>query len=184
MGFQAAIGRDWSLSSDYVHTRGSDEPRFLNINPRIERVCNPAYPGSTPADPRCVRGVNTPLFRPRLRARRVWEPDRLEQINMFATTNESKFDSFATTLRGALGSQPAVLQLCARQFAVVGRPADRVVQRERHRDRAGEPVRRRRIRPDPARRTPPRRGAARCGRCPATSKWRRSSSGPARDRTR
>jgi hypothetical protein len=102
IGFQAAFGRDWSLSSDYVHTRGSDEPRFQNINPRIERICNPAYPGSTPADPRCVRGVNSRYF-DRAFAAAGLGADRLEQINMFTTTNESKFDSLATTLRGRWG---------------------------------------------------------------------------------
>jgi hypothetical protein len=102
IGFQAAIGNDWSLSSDYVHTRGSDEPRFQNINPRIERVCNPAYPGSTPGDPRCVRGVNSRYF-DRAFAAAGLGANRLEQINMFTTTNESKFDSVATTLRGRWG---------------------------------------------------------------------------------
>ena len=102
IGVQKAIGRDWVLSSDYVHTRGSDEPRFLNINPRIERVCNPAYSGSTPGDARCVRGVNTRYFDQAFVAAGLGA-GRLEQINMFATTNESRFDSLATTLRGSFG---------------------------------------------------------------------------------
>ena len=102
IGFQKAIGKDWVLSSDYVHTSGTDEPRFLNINPRIERVCNAAYPGSTPGDARCVRGVNTRYFDQAFVAAGLGA-GRLEQINMFSTTNESKFDSLATTMRGSYG---------------------------------------------------------------------------------
>jgi hypothetical protein len=102
IGFQKAIGKDWVLSSDYAHTRGSDEPRFLNINPRIERICNPAYPGSTPGGPRCVRDVNTRYFDQAFVAAGLGA-GRLEQINMFSTTNESWFDRLATTLRGSWG---------------------------------------------------------------------------------
>ena len=34
-----------TLSSDYVHTLGLNEPRVQVINPRIENICNP----------RCIR---------------------------------------------------------------------------------------------------------------------------------
>ena len=51
IGFQKAIGTRWSVSSDFVHTLGLHEPRFQIINPRIEGVCNPAYPGATPPRP-------------------------------------------------------------------------------------------------------------------------------------
>ena len=101
MGFQQAIGSTWSLASDYVFTRGENEPRFQVINPRIEKVCNAAYPGSTPADPRCVRGVNSRYF-DRAFVNAGMPANRLEQINMFTTTNSSKFDSWTTTLRGRL----------------------------------------------------------------------------------
>jgi hypothetical protein len=102
LGFQKALGREWSLSSDYVHTRGTDEPRYQVINPRIEHVCNPAYPGSSPGDPRCVRGVNSRYF-DRAFVDAGLPANRLEQINMFTTTNSSKFDSWTTTLRGRRG---------------------------------------------------------------------------------
>lgn len=103
IGFQRAIGRVWSLSSDYVHTRGNDEPRFQVINPRIGHVCNPAYPGATPGDSRCVRGVSSRYF-DRAFVNAGLPANRLEQINMFTTTNSSKFDSLTTTLRGRMGS--------------------------------------------------------------------------------
>jgi hypothetical protein len=103
IGLQRAVGRNWSVSSDYVHTRGSDEPRVLVINPFIRNVCDPAYPGSTPASPRCVRGANSRYFDQALvqagfpvtggRA-------RVEQINSIGTNNSSRFDSWTTTLRG------------------------------------------------------------------------------------
>jgi hypothetical protein len=100
-GFQRALGTTWSLSSDYVHTRGTNEPRYQVINPRIERVCNPAYPGSTPGDARCVRGVNSRYF-DRAFVNAGLPANRLEQINMFSTTNDSRFDSLTTTLRGRI----------------------------------------------------------------------------------
>jgi hypothetical protein len=102
-GFQHALTDSWTLTSDYVHTRGSDEPRYLVINPRIETICNPAYPGSTPGDPRCVRGVNSRYF-DRAFVDAGLGAGRLEQINMFSTTNSSRYDSWATQVRGRLGT--------------------------------------------------------------------------------
>lgn len=100
-GFQRALGTTWTLASDYVHTRGSNEPRYQVINPRIERVCNAAYPGSSPSDPRCVRGVNSRFF-DRAFVNAGLPANRLEQINMFSTTNSSRYDSWTTTVRGRL----------------------------------------------------------------------------------
>lgn len=102
IGFQKALGDRFSLSSDYVHTLGIHEPRYQVINPRIESVCNPAYPGSTPTDARCVRGVNSRYFDRAFVAAGL-PANRLEQINMFTTTNRSLFDSWTTTLRGRVG---------------------------------------------------------------------------------
>ncbi len=102
IGFQKALGERWSVSSDYVHTEGRQEPRYQVINPRIENVCNPAYPGANPSDPRCVRGINSRYFDRAFVAAGL-PANRLEQINMFATNNESKFDSLTTTLKGRIG---------------------------------------------------------------------------------
>jgi hypothetical protein len=102
IGVQRALGRVWSLTSDYVYTRGDHEPRYQVINPRIEQICNPGYPGATPGSPRCPRGVNSRYFDAAFVAAGM-PANRLEQINMFATTNESRFHGWTTTLRGRFG---------------------------------------------------------------------------------
>ena len=104
IGFQAAIGERWSLSSDYVHTLGVNEPRFQNINPQIQSICNPAFPGSTPTSSRCARGVSSRYFDEAF-VRAGLPANRLEQINMFTTTNRSVYDSLATTLKARLGNR-------------------------------------------------------------------------------
>lgn len=107
-GVQHMLNSSWTLSSDYVYTRGENEPRYQVINPRIEGVCNPAYPGSTPASPRCPRGVNSRYFDAAFVAAGM-PANRLEQINMFATNNESRFHSWTTTVKGRFGNSMASL---------------------------------------------------------------------------
>jgi hypothetical protein len=102
IGFEKAIGSSWKISSDYVHTLGLHEPRFQNINPQIGSVCNPAFPGSTPTSPRCVRGATSRYFDQAFVAAGL-PANRLEQINMLTTTNRSLYDSLATTLKGRVG---------------------------------------------------------------------------------
>ena len=72
------------------------------MNPRIESVCNAAYPGSTPTSPRCPRGVNSRYFDQAFVAAGM-PANRLEQINLFTTTNRSLFDSWTTTVKGRFG---------------------------------------------------------------------------------
>ncbi|HYX41192.1 MAG TPA: hypothetical protein VE821_05825, partial [Pyrinomonadaceae bacterium] len=62
IGFEHNLGRNFVLSSDYVHTLGLHENRVQNVNPRIRSLCDPAFPGSTPSSPRCVRGASTRYF--------------------------------------------------------------------------------------------------------------------------
>jgi hypothetical protein len=102
IGFEKAIGTSWKISSDYVHTLGLHEPRFQNVNPQIGGVCNPAFAGSTPSSPRCVRGATSRYFDQAFVAAGL-PANRLEQINMLTTTNRSRYDSLATTLKGRLG---------------------------------------------------------------------------------
>jgi hypothetical protein len=85
-----------------VHTRGNDEGRVQVINPQIRSVCDPAFPGSTPSDARCVAGASTRYFDAAF-VRAGMGAGRLGQINMIGTTNESKFDSWTTTVRGRTG---------------------------------------------------------------------------------
>ena len=98
IGVETKIGEALTLSSDYVHTLGIHEPRVQVINPRIENICNPAYPGSTPASSLCVRGINSRVF-DRAFVDAGLPANRIEQINMIGTTNRSLFDSWTTTLR-------------------------------------------------------------------------------------
>ena len=98
LGFETQLSNDMTLSSDYVHTLGLNEPRVQVINPRIENICNSAYPGSTPASPLCVRGVNSRVF-DRAFVDAGLPANRIEQINMIGTTNRSLFDSWTTTLK-------------------------------------------------------------------------------------
>ncbi len=97
IGFQQQISRNWSISSDYVHTLGLHEPRFLNMNPLISRTCNAAF-GGNPASPQCPRGASTRVLDTAFVAAGLGA-GRLNQINMFATTNRSFYDSWATTVK-------------------------------------------------------------------------------------
>jgi hypothetical protein len=72
------------------------------INPQIRSVCDPAFPGSTPADARCVAGASTRYFDAAF-VRAGLGANRLGQINMIGTTNRSRFDSWTTTVKGRTG---------------------------------------------------------------------------------
>lgn len=98
IGFEHNLGRKYVLSSDFVHTLGLHENRVQNVNPQIRSVCDPAFPGSTPASARCVRGANTRYFDQAFAAAGLGA-GRLEQINMFTSTNRSFFDSWTTSLK-------------------------------------------------------------------------------------
>ena len=98
LGIERQLSDRLTLSSDFVHTLGLHEPRVQVINPRIENICNPLYPGSTPASPLCVRGVNSRVF-DRAFVDAGFPANRIEQINMIGTTNRSLFDSWTTTLK-------------------------------------------------------------------------------------
>lgn len=98
LGYETKLGQYYTLSSDFVHTLGIHENRVLNINPRLRSLCNSAWPNSNPSSPLCVRGANTRFFDPAFVAAGLGA-GRLEQINMFASNNRSRYDSWVTTLR-------------------------------------------------------------------------------------
>ncbi len=98
IGFEHNLGRNFVLSSDYVHTLGLHENRVQNVNPRIRSICDPNFPGSTPTSARCVRGASTRFFDQAFVAAGLGA-GRLEQINMFTSTNRSFFDSWTTSLK-------------------------------------------------------------------------------------
>ncbi|HYY43085.1 MAG TPA: TonB-dependent receptor, partial [Pyrinomonadaceae bacterium] len=98
LGFEHSFGDGYVISSDFVHTIGIHENRVQNINPQIRSICDPNYPGSTPAAARCVRGASTRYFDQAF-VQAGLGAGRLEQINMFTSTNRSLFDSWTTQLR-------------------------------------------------------------------------------------
>lgn len=98
LGVETKLGSDYVLSSDYVHTLGTHENRVQNINPRIRSICDAGFPGSTPASPLCVRGAATRFFDSAFVDAGLGA-GRIEQINMFTSTNRSLYDSWVTTLR-------------------------------------------------------------------------------------
>jgi len=98
LGVESRIGKNYVISSDYVHTLGIHENRVLNINPRIRNICDPGFPGSTPASPLCVSGATTRFF-DRAFVDAGLGAGRLSQINMFTSNNRSRYDSWVTTLR-------------------------------------------------------------------------------------
>ncbi|MGH9960231.1 MAG: TonB-dependent receptor domain-containing protein, partial [Pyrinomonadaceae bacterium] len=98
IGFEHQLGKDTTISSDYVHTLGLHESRVQVINPQIRQVCDPLFPGSTPASTLCVRGAATRLL-DRAFVDAGLGANRIGQINMIGTTNRSLFDSWTTTLR-------------------------------------------------------------------------------------
>jgi hypothetical protein len=77
---------------------GLHENRVVNINPRIRSICDSSFPGSNPASPLCVRGSDTRFFDTAFVDAGLGA-GRLEQINMFTSTNRSRYDSWVTTLR-------------------------------------------------------------------------------------
>ncbi len=103
LGFQREINRNISISSDYVHTLGLHEPRFLNVNPEIDTVCDPNFPGALQTSnpvyaATCPRGAGTRRLDTAFLAAGL-PVNRLNQINMFSTNNRSLYDSWTTTFK-------------------------------------------------------------------------------------
>ena len=94
LGFETKLGDNYVLSSDYVHTLGLHENRVQNINPQIQLTC----PAGSAVTATCPRGGSTRFFDTAFVAAGLGA-GRLEQINMFTSTNRSLYDSWATTLR-------------------------------------------------------------------------------------
>ena len=153
------------------------------INPQIRSVCDPAFPGSTPSDARCVAGASTRYFDAAF-VRAGLGAGRLAQINMIGTTNESKFDSWTTTVRGrtprAMVSFSYVL---ANSRAWGGQPTASY-SGNGIAITPGRAVPRQRVGTDAARRAAPHRRQRRDRRCRSGSSSRRSCSSRPRGRTR
>lgn len=89
---------DFAFSADYYHAQGVAESRVQNINPRIRTICDSAFSGSNPADPRCVSGASTRFFDAAFEAAGLGA-GRLGQTNMIGTTNRSRYDGVILELR-------------------------------------------------------------------------------------
>ena len=174
----------WVLSSDYVHTQGLLEPRVH---------------GHQPADSRRVRS-GVPRLDSHRRALRRRAPTRATSTRrsfapgmgadrLGADQHDRHDQRIEVRLVDDDAERPdrpgdAVAQLRAGQLARVGRPADGLVQRQRHRRHARAAVRRGRMGTDAARRAPPHRRQRRLRSAARASRCRRSSSGRRRGRTR
>lgn len=108
MAQQASIGwsyqlrPDYVLSVDYFHVLGLHEPRMLNMNPRLSYLCSSSYPGSNPADPRCVSGSSTRYLDAAFAQVPSLGAGRLGEIRYTATNNRSRFDSMNFQLRKSM----------------------------------------------------------------------------------
>ena len=156
----------------------------MNINPQIRSVCDAAFAGSNPNDPRCVRAARSGRYFDAAFVAAGMPANRLEQINMIGTTNSSTFDSLTTTVKHRRTMGHDVVQVRPGELALVGRPAGGLLQRQRDRRRPPSSSS-----PNP---NGGRRGStsgtaswrARRSTCPTRSSSRRSSSGRRRGRTR
>ncbi|HET7184755.1 MAG TPA: TonB-dependent receptor [Terriglobales bacterium] len=91
IGTAVALAHELSLSIDYTHVLGTHEPRMLDYNPRISEVCNAAFPGSNPADARCVRGAGTRILDAALAAAGIGA-GRFADIRTVESNNRSFYD--------------------------------------------------------------------------------------------
>jgi hypothetical protein len=105
LGWQSQIGSGYAFSVDYYHTLGTHEERVLNANPTIRPVCDPAFAGSNPLDPRCVSGAGSRLMDLAFQTAGVALADptlaagRFAQIYEYSTNNRSMYDGINFQLR-------------------------------------------------------------------------------------
>ena len=100
LGYQWQISPDYALSVDYYHVLGTHEERVLNMNPEIRGLCDATFPGSNPADARCVNGAGTRLLDAAfLDTPAIGAPGRLAQIYQYSTNNRSLYDGINFQLR-------------------------------------------------------------------------------------
>ncbi|MGH9650024.1 MAG: TonB-dependent receptor domain-containing protein, partial [Terriglobales bacterium] len=110
IGWQWQFHPDWALTADYYHVLGLHEPRILQMNPLIAKLCDAvAFPATAnPLDPRCVAGGSTRFFDAALAAAGICGPTllgpvcgagRLGEVRATAFNNRSSFDSVNLQVR-------------------------------------------------------------------------------------
>jgi carboxypeptidase family protein/TonB-dependent receptor-like protein len=87
-----------ALTVDYNHVLGTHEPRMLDSNPKLSWLCNPAWPGSNPADARCVSGIDTRLLDAAFAASGIGA-GRFSDIRTVVTNNRSRYDGVNVVLK-------------------------------------------------------------------------------------
>ena len=177
----ARIGDDWSLSSDYVHTRGTTSRASRSSTRASSRVCNPAFPGSTPGRSRgASRGVEHRATSTR-RSSRAGLPRQPARADQHVHARPTSRASTAGRRRCAAASAAACCRsaMCwrTRGRGAASRPRRTAATASpsipRSSSRGG-------VRPNPARRAPSLRRQRRVRAAWRASRSRRSSSGPAR----
>jgi hypothetical protein len=105
LGWSSQLSPDYAISVDYYHTLGTHEERVLNANPQIQSLCNASFPGSNPADPRCVAGSATRLMDLAFQnaGAALGDPTltagRFAHIYEYSTNNRSMYDGVNFQLR-------------------------------------------------------------------------------------
>lgn len=129
IGWAWQLRPDWAFSVDYYHILGINEPRVLQMNPKIRTLCDATLSGANPGDPRCVNGVDTRVLDAAFRAGAAIDPGlvgagRLGEIRDVATNNRSRFDTVNFVLRKRF-SRNYMMQagyVVSRSFSWGGRP--------------------------------------------------------------
>lgn len=105
IGFAYQFAPDYALSVDYYHVLGTHEPRMIQDNPVLKPLCDPTFPGSKPADPRCVNGAGTRLLDKAFTDAGLETSasgPRLSQIRTASSTNRSHYDGINIHLQKRL----------------------------------------------------------------------------------
>lgn len=90
--------KDFAVSADYYHVIGNHEPRVLQQNPVLASLCDPAFPGSNPVDPRCVNGPATRLLDAAFQDAGLGI-GRLGELRDYSTNTRSLYDGINLTLK-------------------------------------------------------------------------------------
>ncbi|MGH9600850.1 MAG: TonB-dependent receptor domain-containing protein, partial [Terriglobales bacterium] len=110
IGWQWQFHPDWALTADYYHVLGLHEPRILQMNPLVAKLCDAVtFPATAnPLDPRCVAGASTRFFDAAFEAAGICGPTllgpvcgagRLGEVRATAFNNRSSFDSVNLQVR-------------------------------------------------------------------------------------
>ena len=101
IGAQYQLSSDYAVTADFYHVIGNHEPRVLQLNPVLASLCNGAFPGSNPADPRCIAGTGTRLLDVAFEDAGLGI-GRLGELRDYATNTRSTYDAINLHLQKRL----------------------------------------------------------------------------------